>query len=173
MKAYETARKQVADLRAELQGHQEKAAALDQERQALEAQRGETLLAGGDLEALRDGINQAEHVRAAELAACGLLEQRIVEAEAVQREAVAAELRARSVALQADVAEREKKIAKVVAAWEKLDGARSCMRNPAYSKCLRDGQVVEALANAARAVEMGAKPALDRSTGVRIGADLW
>jgi len=172
-RGYEVARERLADLQAEVAEHEAQAAAHEQRRVELESQRGATLLAGGSLAELGEQIGQEVALREAEQQAVAILRGRVAEAEGSQRRTVAQELRDRATALEKDVGKREGELAKVAAQWERLDGPRSCVRNPAFSRCLQDGQRVQRLRSAADMIERGLDCPLDQATGLAFDSDLW
>ena len=173
MKPYETAKAKVASLQADLAGHEAKAKAFGEQGAALEAQRGQVLLDGGDMEGLRQEINVAAHMEAASVAAIAILQERIGAAQASQRAAVASELRARAMALQVDVDRREVALVKLAAEWERLDGPGSLMRHPLYSLAERDRAQAAQAMNAADVVARGQRCPQDSVTGLRFDAGLW
>ena len=172
-KAYEKARYLVAKLKAEQRDHSDKAAVLEAGLVVLESKRGAVLLDGGDLAALGREIVDAKHLASAERSAAVILAGRVTEAEAAQRQAVASELRVRSVKLAGELEKREADFTRLFRQLEAIDGENCILRNPERSKMVRDKHTIEMLWNAADMVGRGLKCPIARETGQAYDAELW
>ena len=168
--AYEMAREAVAGLQAQIAEYDAQTVKLEQDTQRLEEQAGAAMIDGGDSAELEAQLGKLQARAAVMARARGILQQRLIDAQARQREAIAAELRRQADALQA---EHERKAARVNQLFKELEGLG--VKALASADCVfyATAEQIERLQRAADAVLARQHVSIDPSTGRRLDADLW